>query len=251
MANVNLSPYESFAKLNQARLPVASFIVRFTHWTFAIAFFLFIFSSFPILIAHPRFYWGETGSIGTHPLFVLPLPLLVGHSGWGRALHFLSAWIALFAGLLYVIGGLVTRHFRNDLLPSLSELSWRNLRSVMVEHMSVSRASFRHSFRYNVLQQITYLSVVFLCFPLISLTGLAMSPAVTSIFPALVTIFGGHQSARTLHFFLAQLLVAFFIVHVAMVILAGFYPRTKAMVTGRIPIEAANKIPRKDRRWMH
>lgn len=88
---------------------------------------------------------------------------------------------------------------------------------------------------YNVLQRLSYLSVIFLFFPLMIITGFAMSPAITSVFPQFVTVFGGQQTARTLHFFIANFLVLFLLVHIAMVILAGFTARMRAMITGRNP----------------
>ena len=211
--------------------------VRITHWIFALAFFFLVFSSLPILIAHPRFYWGETGAIGTHPLFVLPLPLWVGRSGWGRNMHFLAAWVSLFTGLLYAGYCILSEHFRTRLLPSRADFTFSNLRRVLAEHQTLDRSALQYAFRYNVFQRLAYLAVVFLLFPLIFLSGLAMSPAITSVVPSLVMFFGGHQSARTIHFGLAAALVGFFVLHVLMVVLAGFTPRTKAMVTGHHPIK--------------
>ena len=215
--------------------------VRITHWIFALAFFFLVFSSLPILIAHPRFYWGETGAIGTHPLFVLPLPLWVGRSGWGRNMHFLAAWVSLFAGLLYVGYGLISEHFRTKLLPSRADFTLNNLRRVLAEHRTFDRTALQYSSRYNVFQRLAYLAVVFVLFPLIFLSGLAMSPAITSVVPSLVVFFGGHQSARTIHFCLAAALIGFFVLHVFMVVLAGFVSRTKAMVTGHHPIDTIDK----------
>ena len=217
--------------------------VRITHWVFALAFFFLVFSSLPILIAHPRFYWGETGAIGTHPLFVLPLPLWVGRSGWGRNMHFLAAWISLFTGLLYVGYGILSEHFRRKLLPTRADFTFSNLRRVLAEHQTLDRTALQYTSRYNVFQRLAYLAVVFILFPLIFLSGLAMSPAITSVVPSLVVFFGGHQSARTIHFCLAAVLVSFFALHVFMVVLAGFAPRTKAMVTGHHPIGAVDEDP--------
>ncbi|PYU03061.1 MAG: hypothetical protein DMG34_14300, partial [Acidobacteria bacterium] len=81
-------------------------------------------------------------------------------------------------------------------------------------------------------QRLSYITVVFVLFPFMFVSGFAMSPAITSVFPQFVTMFGGHQTARTLHFFAANLLVLFLLVHVAMVILAGFTKRVRAMITG-------------------
>ncbi len=212
--------------------PRHSALVRITHWIFTFSFFGLVVSGFAIILAHPHFYWGETGSIGTPSLFDLPLPtMLGGPSGWGRSLHFQSAWFAVLSGLLYSISGILTQHFRKQLLPSPADLSWRSMRSTVLDHLRLKRPAQANS--YNPLQRLSYLAVVFLFFPLIIITGLAMSPAITSVIPQIVTVFGGYETARTLHFFLANFLVLFLLVHVAMVILAGFKTRMLAMITGR------------------
>lgn len=214
-------------------------LVRITHWIFALSFFGLVVSGFAILLSHPHFYWGETGGIGTPSLFDLPLPtMLGGPSGWGRSLHFLSAWIAVLMGLLYAVSGLVTQHFRTQLLPAPGDLSWRSLSASMRDHLRFERPLEEDS--YNVLQRISYLAVIFVFFPLMIVTGLAMSPVITSVIPQIVIVFGGHQSARTIHFFLGDLLILFLVVHIAMVIVAGFSRRVGAMITGRA---AAGKEP--------
>jgi len=212
--------------------PRHSALVRITHWIFTLSFFGLVVSGFAIILAHPHFYWGETGSIGTPSLFDLPLPtMLGGPSGWGRSLHFQSAWFAVLSGLLYAISGLLTQHFRKQLLPKRADLSWRSMRAILLDHLRFKRPVEANS--YNPLQRLSYLAVVFLFFPLIILTGLAMSPAITSVIPHIVTVFGGYETARTLHFFLANFLVLFLLVHVAMVILGGFKTRMLAMIAGR------------------
>jgi len=194
-----------------------------THWIFTLAFFGLVVSGVAILLAHPRFYWGETGGYGAASLFDLPLPLvLTGQTGWGRSLHFLCAWMAVLAGLVYAVSVVVTGHFGRQLLPA------------------PTRPRAAEEGAYNVLQQLTYLAVVFVVFPMAILTGLAMSPAIASVVPQAVTVWGGQQSARTVHFFVADLLVLFLLVHLAMVIRAGFSSRMRAMITGRI----ASKEPR-------
>src|SRR5207302_6645530 len=104
--------------------PRHSAVVRITHWITTVSFFGLLVSGVAILIAHPRLYWGETGGVGTPSLIDLPIPFMIGHSGWGRYLHFLSAWICVFAGLVYVLDGILGRHFRQDLLPAKADLSW-------------------------------------------------------------------------------------------------------------------------------
>ena len=107
---------------------------------------------------------------------------------------------------------------------------------VISNHLHLRRPTEDESFQYNVLQQITYLSVVFVLFPLMIWTGLAMSPAITSVVPIFVTLLGGQQSARTIHFFAAGALVLFLVVHVAMIFLAGFRSRIGAMITGNAAV---------------
>ena len=186
-----------------------SALVRVTHWLTAGSFIALTVSGIAILLAHPRLYWGETGAVGSPSLIDLPLPfLLTGQSGWGRYLHFLSAWIAVLTGIAYVFGGIRAGHFRHDLF-------------------TPARPA-----KYTVLQRITYTAVVFVLFPLMIWTGLAMSPAITSVLPVLVTLMGGQQSARTIHFAVASLLVLFVVGHVAMVALAGFSRQVGAMILG-------------------
>jgi thiosulfate reductase cytochrome b subunit len=191
-------------------------MVRITHWLTTFSFFGLLVSGIAILLAHPRLYWGETGSVLTPSLIDLPLPfVLTGQSGWGRYLHFLSAWVCVLTGLIYGISGIFTNHFRRDLLP-------------------VTNPNKDGLLNYNPLQRLTYLGVIFLLFPVIIWTGLAMSPALTSVFPPLVTTFGGQQSARTIHFLGADLLVLFLLVHVSMVSVNGFTSRMRAMITGTL-----------------
>ena len=177
-------------------------LVRATHWINALSFAALAVSGIAILLAHPRFYWGEAGYFDTPASFELPLTVNLDQSGWGRSLHFMAAWIAVINGCVYAAWGLLSGHFRNN-RPG-----------------------------YNPLQQTAYLSVVFALFPITILSGLTMSPAVTAAFPWLFALFGGRQSARTIHFFASDLLVIFLIVHVTMVIRSGFVNNMRSMITG-------------------
>jgi len=219
--------------------------MRATHWITTLSFLALLVTGVEILISHPRFYWGETGNALTPPLFKLPVPasratvptgygyVLPDQNGWSRYLHFQSAWAAVFTGLLYVAWGVFTGHFRRNLLPSASSLSLRELSAVIAGHLRLRPPGADEAGSYNVLQRVTYLLVVFVLFPLVIWTGLAMSPAIASAFPAAVTIWGGQQSARTLHFFISIALVLFLLVHLVMVCLSGFRNRVRAMITGR------------------
>ena len=118
------------------------------------------------------------------------------------------------------------------MIPAPSDLSPKQLGISIVQHLRFERPSAKEAWSYNVLQRLTYLFVIFLCFPLIIWTGLAMSPAFESLAPA--TVLGGHQSARTIHFFVTGFLVVFLLIHVLMVVLAGFRNRMRAMISGRV-----------------
>jgi thiosulfate reductase cytochrome b subunit len=226
--------------------PRHSAVVRVTHWLTTLCFFALLVTGIEIVISHPRFYWGETGNVLTKLLFQLPIPssrrtvptgydyVLPDQNGWSRALHFEAAWIAVLTGLFYVIFGLLTRHFQKDLVPRKADLSWRALLTSFAKPFRFEGPSAAGASSYNVLQRLTYLFVIFVLFPLSVWSGLAMSLGFASAFPWSVTLLGGHQSARTIHFFVALALVGFLFVHVLMVCLAGFWNRTGAMVTGRI-----------------
>ena len=225
--------------------PRHSALVRVAHWITTLCFFALLISGIEIVISHPRFYWGETGNVLTTPLFQLPIPssrrlvptgygyVLPDQNGWSRALHFEAAWIVVLTGLLYVISGLLTRHFRKDLVPSKADLSWRTLLTSFVKPLRWQRPSAAEAFSYNGVQRLTYLFVIFVLFPLVIWSGLAMSLGFISAFPWSVALLGGRQSARTIHFFVSLALVLFLLVHVGMVCLAGFWSRTGAMITGR------------------
>jgi thiosulfate reductase cytochrome b subunit len=211
--------------------------VRVTHWVSALSFLVLVLSGIAILLAHPRLYWGETGSLETPSLIDLPLPFVldVPIRGPGRYLHFLAAWISVFTGLVYVARGLAARHFTRNLLPARGTLTLAAIRRVIGKHLRFERSSKDELATYNVLQRISYTGVVFVLAPLAVWTGLGMSPAATSVFPFLATAFGGQQSARTIHFFVALALVVFSLVHVALVWQTGFKSRMRGMITGRGP----------------
>jgi thiosulfate reductase cytochrome b subunit len=207
-------------------------LVRVTHWITAAAFLGLLVSGIAILLAHPRLYWGETGALGGPSLLDLPLPLiLVGQSGWGRSLHFLSAWVLVATGLVYIIAGVATGHFRTRFAPS--EVTPRAIARGVRNHLLLKPQAGEDPYGYNVLQRLAYLAVVFVLFPLMVWTGLAMSPAITSVAASLVTTLGGQQSARTIHFGVASLLVVFVVIHVMMVAFNDFGDRMRAMVLGR------------------
>ena len=216
-----------------------------THWLTVLSFLALLVTGAEILVSHPRFYWGEAGNINTRPLFTIPIPssrssvptgygyVLPDQNGWSRYLHFQSAWIVAGTGLLYVAFGVFGGHFRRNLLPARADLAPRRIGMAIFRHLRFERPRAEEGWSYNVLQRVAYLIVIFLCFPLIIWTGLAMSPALESLAPP-ATLLGGHQSARTIHFFVTGFLVVFLLVHVLMVVLAGFRSRMRAMISGRV-----------------
>ena len=221
-----------------------SALVRVTHWITTLCFLALLVTGAEIVISHPRFYWGETGNDLTPTLFKLPIPasrnlvptgykyVLPDQNGWSRYLHFQAAWVVIFTGLLYVVAILLNGHLQNNLLPDKSDFSWRAFSAPITGHLRFERPKESEAWSYNVLQRLTYLFVIFVLFPLVIWTGLAMSPAFVSAVPAAVNVLGGQQSARTLHFFVSLALVLFLLVHVVMVWLAGFRNRMRAMITG-------------------
>ncbi len=213
-------------------------VVRFTHWVGTLCFFALLITGVEIIISHPRFYWGEEGNSLTPSLFDIPIPasrsgvktgynyVLPDQNGWSRYLHFQMGWLLVFAGSLYLVHGFVTRHFQKDLMPNGSVVE--SLR----EHLKFRRPTEEDLKSYNALQRISYLKVIFLLFPLMVWTGLAMSPGITAAFPFLVDVLGGFQSARTIHFFATLALVLFVVVHVVMVYMSGFWKRMRLMTLG-------------------
>ena len=222
-----------------------SLFVRLTHWIMTLAFLALLVTGLEIVVSHPRFYWGEVGNDNTPTLFRIPIPasrslvptgygyVMPDQNGWSRYLHFQSAWLLVLVGVLYVGVGVLNGHFRRNVFPGLSDVSPRNLTNSIAHHLRFARPKPEEAWSYNVLQRLAYLAVIFVLFPLIIWTGLAMSPSFVSAFPWAVNILGGQQSARTLHFLLTLGLVLFLLVHLLMVTLAGFWSRVRAMITGR------------------
>src|SRR5204863_4903706 len=184
-------------------------LVRVTHWLTTLCFFALLVSGIEILISHPRFYWGETGNVLTPSLFELPIPasgksvhtgyqfVLPDQNGWSRYLHFQAAWLAVATGLLYLIFGLLKGHFRRNLVPAPSERSIKAIGVSMIRHLRFERPGKEEAWSYNVLQRLSYLLVIFVLFPLMIWTGLAMSFGFAAAFPSAARLLGGHQTARS------------------------------------------------------
>jgi thiosulfate reductase cytochrome b subunit len=234
--------------------------VRICHWTAAVAIVALGVTGYVILMAHPRLYWGDTGNALTPALLELPIsrnhqhggwqdhaPILDGNpsvvsanrtydifnqNSWGRSLHFLSAWGAVAVGLAYLLGGVVSGHFRRDLWPRAGELTLRGLWAEVLKHLRLQIRRATGGPHYGLLQKTAYTLVVFVALPLAVVTGLAMSPRVAAAVPMLQSVFGGFQSARTIHFFTFVALGLFVLVHVAMVCLSGFGRQMRGMTIG-------------------
>ena len=192
--------------------------VRITHWINAAAFIALLVSGIGILIAHPQFYWGETGYFGMEPWLAMWFEPNVGHTSWGRNVHFLFAWLFVGNGAIYVLTGLVSGHFYRRLVRS----------SVQPDRANISGGAYRRP------QKILYLVVIFLLGPLILLSGMTMSPGFVTAMPELTDLFGGRQSARSVHFICASMLVGFLVVHLIQVARSGPRRLLRAMLTGSL-----------------
>ncbi len=156
----------------------------------------------------------------------------------GRHWHFFFAWLFVINGLIYLLFGLFSGHFRRDLAPTGEQIKPRHILQSLWDHMRLKHPTGAEARRYNVLQKLTYLIVVFILLPLMVGTGLTMAPGVDAVAPGLLTLFGGRQSARTIHFISANLIVLFVLVHVVEVFLAGVWNEMRSMITGRYAVPA-------------
>ena len=246
-------------------------ITRVTHWTWAACLFFLLLSGLQIFNAHPTLYIGNQSGFGFDnavlSMRAVDTPhgpegrtTILGHEfnttgvfgvsgsaddpsyrgipaaltipsyrdlATGRVVHFFFAWLLVATLVIWLTASFANGHLRRDLTPTRSDLE--NFPSDVRDHV---RFHFRHGKSYNVLQKLSYCVVLFVLFPLIIATGLTMSPGIDSGFPWLVEVFGGRQTARTLHFLAMFLLVLFFFVHVMMVLLAGPFNELRSMITG-------------------
>lgn len=244
---------------------------RLTHWIWAISLFFLLLTGLQIFNAHPALYIGKQSGFGfdnsvlkfnaedtaegpkgyttlfghqfdTTGVFGLSgstdNPEARGFPSWmtipsyqdlatGRVIHFFFAWVLSITLLLWLIGSLSNGHIRKDLAPRAEDI--RQLPQDIADH---ARFRFHHTGRYNTLQKLSYGVVLFILLPLMILTGLAMSPSMDSVIPFLTDILGGRQTARTIHFTIMLLLVAFFIVHILMILAAGPINELRSIITG-------------------
>ena len=232
--------------------------VRASHWIATLSFLTLAFTGVMILMVHPRLYWGEVGNDLTPALIELPISRNHQHggwdksvpffeddaspvsasrtydifnkNGWGRSLHFLAAWLLVLTGVVYLLTGLFTGHFRRHIVPRPAELKPALFWNDVIEHVRLRIPASTGSLRYGLLQKCSYFMVVFIALPLTVVTGLAMSPAVNAAYPFLSGMFGGYQSARTIHFFAFAVLMLFLLVHVVMIIMSGFKRQMRDMI---------------------
>jgi thiosulfate reductase cytochrome b subunit len=156
----------------------------------------------------------------------------------GRRWHFTFAWLLVLNGLAYLVFTFASGHIR-DLWANASE--WRDIPHSIWQHICLRFPKGEEARHYNVLQKLAYLAIIFIVLPVIILAGMTMSPGLDARFPFLLSLFGGRQSARTIHFILAFGLVGFAFIHVAMVILSGFFNNMRSMITGRYVISSQRR----------
>lgn len=246
---------------------------RLWHWTNAASLFFMLLSGLMIFNAHPRLYWGQyganfdrawfeigsrgsegfarfgslqvktTGLLGVwsdangnlqHRAFphwlTIPSTYNLAHA---RLWHLFFAWILALGLAVYLAISLFNRHIQRDLAPTRDEIRPSHVWQDIKNHARLRFPKGGAALHYNILQKLSYGAVLFVFLPLMVLTGLAMSPQMDSGWSFLVQLFGGRQSARSIHFIIAWLLVGFFFVHIAMVVLAGPINELRSMITGR------------------
>lgn len=265
--------HPSIERIYRHRLPV-----RIGHWLNVVCLFILIMSGLQIFNAHPALYWGNRSDRDQPLLSIRPtrtdsgemkgVTNILGHkfdttgvlgysNGSGRAFpawatipsakwlamgrqwHLFFAWVFVLNGLVFAIYAFASRHFKKDLLPTGGDL--KGIGQAVKDHIVLRHPKGAEAKRYNVLQKLAYLSVIFGLAPLIVLTGLTMSPTIDTAFPWLLTIFGGRQAARTIHFIACFSFVGFIVIHVLQVVLTGFFNNIRSMITGwfTVPQEGA------------
>ena len=217
---------------------------RIWHWINALAVFVMLMSGLMIFNAHPHLYWGQFGANFDHPWLTFrgrPIP------GWAtipstynlaaaRRWHLAFAWLLVTGLFVFLVASLINRHVQRDLAPSREEIRPRHIWHDIQEHARLRFPTGDAALRYNILQKISYVAVIFLLLPLMVLTGLAMSPAMDASWPWLLELFVGRQSARSIHFICAMAILAFILVHLAMVMLAGPINEIGSMISGRFRV---------------
>jgi Ni/Fe-hydrogenase b-type cytochrome subunit len=220
---------------------------RLWHWITAISIFIMIGSGLGISNAHPYLYWGEYGANFDHHWLSVPhwpawLTIPESYSlAMSRRWHLFFALVLAFALLGYMIASLINRHFQRDLRVRKGEVAPGHLWNDAKAHLAFRFHDSARPGAYNTLQKLSYVATIFVLLPVLILTGLAISPGMDAAWPWLLDVFGGRQSARSIHFIAMVLLALFVVVHLVFVILAGPINELVSMVTGRwrVPEEEA------------
>lgn len=220
---------------------------RIWHWVNAVAFFVMLMSGLMILNAHPRLYWGHAGSQEKDAWLVVG-EVITAVPGWltipsyydlgaARRWHFAFAWVLAIGLALFMLVSIFNRHIVRDLHVRKGQWSPRHIWVDIRDHARLRLPKGDAARDYGILQKLSYVAVIFILLPLMIFTGLAMSPGMDAGWPWLIDIFGGRQSARSIHFISAALLIGFFAVHIIMVVLAGPVNELRSMITGwyRLP----------------
>ena len=219
---------------------------RIWHWVTAVTMFIMIGSGVGILKAHPHLYWGRYGanydtpwlSLGWMPgwvgtaLNVLTIPASY-NLALSRRWHLFFALVLSFALLAFMIASLVNRHFQTRLRIRTDELTPRLVLHDFREHLALRFHDPADPRAYNIFQKLSYALVIFVLIPVVIATGLTMSPGMNAAWPWLLDLFGGRQSARSLHFIAMVAIALFVVVHLVLVILAGWRNEVRSMITGR------------------
>ncbi|MCP3729694.1 cytochrome b/b6 domain-containing protein [Sphingomonas sp. MG17] len=218
---------------------------RIWHWITAVSVIVLLGSGLMILNAHGQLYWGEYGANFDRPWFKLIWLFDSARvPGWltipstynlalARRWHLFFALVLAFALLAYMIVSLISGHFQSDLRIRARELKAAHLIADAKAHARLEFHDPANPRAYNIFQKMSYAGVIFVALPLAIFTGLAMSPGMNAAWPWLLDVFGGRQSARSIHFIVAMLLAGFIIVHLALVILAGPVNEVRSMITGK------------------
>ncbi|MES2057979.1 MAG: cytochrome b/b6 domain-containing protein [Pseudomonadota bacterium] len=214
-------------------------VTRIWHWVTVVTVMIMIGSGLTILNAHPHLYWGAYGANFDHAWLHTPrapgwLTLPVSYNlAIARRWHLLFALVLAFGLLFFMVSSLINRHFQKDLRIRLAELSPAHLWFDLKEHLAFRFHDPNKPGAFNIFQKLSYALVIFVLIPLMILTGLTLSPGMNAAWPWLLDLFGGRQSARSIHFIAASGLVLFIIVHLVLVILAGAWNEVRSMITGR------------------
>jgi thiosulfate reductase cytochrome b subunit len=212
---------------------------RLWHWLNALLLYILFTSGLGIFNAHPRLYWGQYGA-NFDPAWLV----LDRFSGWitlpshyslamSRHWHLTAAPLFAFALLGYMIWSLANRHVQRDLAFTRSDITPRHIWQDIKDHVRLRFPTGEAALRYGMLQKVSYIGVIFVALPVLILTGLTMSPGMNAAMPWMLDLFGGRQAARSIHFIMAFAMLAFFLVHILMVLLSGPFNQLRGIVTGR------------------